>query len=81
MTTVKFERDHRKYFTFHGLLPEAVLQLKEYSMGDRDIADGDGMLSLVERKVCNDTGKFKIDRLEAQSVVTAAYAEGWHEKY
>lgn len=82
MADIKFERQApRRYFTFYGLTPNAVLQLREFSRMERDIAELPGLTSLVARKLCTPTGKFRIDRLEAQSLVTAAYQEGWHEKY
>ena len=82
MSTIEYIPDApRTHFTYYTLTPEAVLQLREFSQGNRDLATGDELKCLFERKLCHPSGHFKIDRLEAQSLVKAAYAEGWHAKY
>ncbi len=82
MSTIDYIPDPlRTQFTYYGLNLAALMQVKEFSEGTRDVADGEGFALLVGRKMCDETGKFKLDRLEAQSLVAAAYAEGWHEKY
>ena len=82
MSTIQYIPDRpRTLFTYYSLTPLAVFQLHEFSRGERDFADGEALPILRERKMCNDSGKFSIDHLEARSLVTAAYAEGWHVKY
>lgn len=73
--------EKRTHFTYYSITPQAVAQLREYSRGDRDFIDGDAFKSLHERKLCDDSGRPKLDALEAHSLVNAAYSEGWHVNY
>lgn len=84
MTDAVFERDRRTHFTGRGLTPAAVLELRRYSRMEIDfVYDGEraGYKCLLDRKLCDHRGVFKIDRAAAQSLVTQAYREGWHENY
>ncbi len=82
MSTIEFIPDRKRtQFTYYGITPNAVLQLREYAQGERDFGDGEAFTSLHVRGLCNDSGKFKYTREQAQGIVKSAYTEGWHVNY
>ena len=82
MSTIEYIPDRKRtHFTYYGITPQAVLQLREFSRGERDFADGEAFTSLHDRKLCDDSGKFKHSREQVQGIVAAAYQEGWHVNF